>query len=301
MRILSIDGGGVRGLIPAMILNYIENKTGQPIWRLFDLIVGTSTGGLITLLLTAPDEYGYNKYSTDDVVEFYMGGEAKKIHKPFLIPFIHGYKYASKNFNQIVTSKFQDSILLDALTDVLITSYDVVGNQALFFDNKKYGNLRFSDVARATSAAPTYFQPYPLKDFVCVDGGIYANNPAMCAYAEALKTVKHNDIMLVSLGTGSVSKPLSYNKIKNWYPVQWAKPLIDCMMDGIDDTVSYQLNKIMDADKYFRFQIPLDGTSVTKLDNASEENMNNLYSITKGYIQQNWITRLDELCDVLIT
>src|SRR5204863_755766 len=100
--------------------------------------------------------------------------------------------------------------------------------------------------ARATSAAPTYFEALRLETatsaeyYSLIDGGMFANNPAMCAYAEVRRLWPEADVALVSLGTGQLTRPLPWSDIKNWGLVEWARPALDVVFDGVSDATDYQ-------------------------------------------------------------
>lgn len=297
IKILSIDGGGIRGLIPALILKEIEKRCQKQIPIMFDLISGTSTGGIIALLLNKPGVNKYAQYSTKDVVDFYQGEDAKKIFSKKIIPFFSGGKFPSKNIENVLENRFENCLLNDSLTNVLITAYETETRTPVFFNNKnnRYKNLLMKDVARSTSAAPTYFDPYNFSTFTCLDGGLFANNPAMCSYVEILKENPNKKILIVSLGTGTHTKPLYYNKIKRWNPLQWGLNIYDLVSDGINDTIEYQLKKILSKEDYFRFQIPLPEKDMN-MDNVSQENIEELITLTNKFIKNDFDKLIDELC-----
>ena len=95
-----------------------------------------------------------------------------------------------------------------------------------------------SVVARATSAAPTYFEPYQLGDQALVDGGVFAANPAMCAFAEVLRFRPAAEIVLLSLGTGQRTRKRSFEDVEDWGLLEWARPIIDVVFDGVSDAVT---------------------------------------------------------------
>jgi patatin-like phospholipase/acyl hydrolase len=153
------------------------------------------------------------------------------------------------------------------------------------------------DVARATSAAPTYFEAARIKSifgspYALVDGGVFANNPSLCAYAEVrgidFATVLNNpekpnkpsakDMLMISIGTGSVKRPYSYKEFKDAGVIQWIKPLIDIMMSGNAETVDFQLKKIYetlskkDCKDYYRIQPKLINSN-PEMDRADNENI----------------------------
>ena len=312
IRILSIDGGGIRGILPGQVLvsleKKIQQKTNNPNARIsdyFDLFAGTSTGGILTCALLAPDVIDPTrpKLTAQGAVDLYLkqGGEIfkKTTRKKFTSIFgLADEVYDEKNIEKVLKDVFGDIKLSQLLKPCFITSYDIFRRQAHFFaqhDAKENEGYDFPvvDVCRSTSAAPTYFEvskatsstgvEYPL-----VDGGVYVNNPSLCAYAEACSIFKKpggkvnvtaDDIFILSLGTGTEKKPYQYKKAKDWGKVEWIVPLIDIMMSGVSETVSYQLQQIYKAigrpDQYVRIQ-PIIGDADTEMDDATPTNLNAL-------------------------
>jgi uncharacterized protein len=128
-----------------------------------------------------------------------------------------------------------------------------------------------SDIARATSSAPTYFEPLELGPRALLDGGVFAVNPAMSALAEALRHSPGAEITLVSLGTGERTHKRPFDEIKDWGLVEWARPILDVVFDGSSDAVDYQVRHVL-GEGYWRFQTELTEAS-DDLDDASEENL----------------------------
>ena len=316
-RVLSIDGGGIRGIIPAMILAEIENKTGKRIAELFDFIAGTSTGGILSLGLVIPDENGKPKYTAEDLVGLYQENGTTIFSKDTWKRIRSGggvldERYSQAGIESVLDKYFGDAELKDVVTDVLITSYDLQSRRPFFFKSMKAKkdasrNHLVKFAARATSAAPTYFEPLKLETndkftyYSLVDGGIFANNPAMCAYAEVTRMDQH-DLLFVSLGTGEMSgQTIEHEKAKNWGVMEWIKPLIDVMMDGNSDTVAYQLQQIIDAQAhsdYFRLQASLTEDS-TQMDNVKDSNLRKLKIIAKDLISKE-SKAIDRICDCLL-
>jgi uncharacterized protein len=127
------------------------------------------------------------------------------------------------------------------------------------------------DAAHATSAAPSYFEPVSLEGFSLIDGGVFAANPAMCALAEVLRAREPHDVLLVSVGTGQQTRPLPWKKVRDWGALEWARPVIDILLDGQSDTVDFQARQVLEG-TYWRIQTELRRAS-DELDNASEENL----------------------------
>lgn len=315
-KVLCIDGGGIRGIIPAMILAEIEERTGKPISELFDFMAGTSTGGILSLGLTLPGEGGKPKYTANDLVKLYQDYGSKIFSKDTWkrIRSMGGTideKYSQEGIEWVLHKYFADAELKDVLTDVLITSYDLETRRPFFFKSMKAKenpdrNHPIWQAARATSAAPTYFEPLKvttddvLTYYSLVDGGLYANNPAMCAYAEVNK-MGWKDMTFVSLGTGEMSaQTIPHDKAKNWGVMEWIKPLIDVMMDGNSDTVAYQLQTIMGVlpdSEYFRLQAKLT-KDASAMDNVKTSNLRRLKIIASELITEE-SSKIDRICDAL--
>lgn len=318
IKILSIDGGGIRGLVPAILLAEIEKVTGKRIYEQFDFIAGTSTGGILSLLLTRP-----NPLPAVDLINIYLVDGAKRIfNKNLLTPLNYifkGDKYDCKGIESVLSEKLENYCLKDAIKPVLITSYETEGRNATFFNNydNKYCNLYLKDIARATSAAPTYFDPCKIiNKGTFIDGGVAANNPAMCAYIEVLKLLKKQGIdpdtkkiIVVSLGTGTATSSYYYEDMKKWTPLDWIKgPLISSFFDGNSNTVEYQLKQILPNEFYYRFQLQLPNEKdADRLDNTDEKYLDKLKNLTQKYIEEDvvngisigWASKLDCLCQEL--
>jgi patatin-like phospholipase/acyl hydrolase len=265
-KVLSIDGGGIRGIIPAMILAEIEDRTGKSVAEMFDLIAGTSTGGILALGLAMPGDGGKSKYKAEDLIEFYEKEGLRIFSRPagHRIDSLEGIaeeRYPSEGIEQVLAEYFGEVRLKDALTRILITSYEIQLRIPFFFrserakDSADY-DFPMTQVARATSAAPTYFEPAkveaedPVDYYALVDGGVFANNPAMCVYVEARRILEaedssDTDILVVSLGTGQLTDRLRYEEAAGWGLLGWARPIIDVVFDGVSDTVDFQLRELL--------------------------------------------------------
>jgi uncharacterized protein len=240
-KVLSIDGGGIRRIIPAMVLSEIEEQTGRQIAEMFDLIAGTSTGGILALGLTLPSDGGRPRYTAKDLIGLYEK-EGSRIfpqsvwHRIRSAGGVSEEKYPSEGVERVLQKYFAEARLKDALTRVFVTSYEIQLRAPFFFRSEKAKNEADYDfpmrqVARATSAAPTYFEPAkveaeedPVDYYALVDGGVFANNPAMCAYVEARNILEaqgldfpaETDLLVVSLGTGQLTDHLRYDEAAGW-------------------------------------------------------------------------------------
>jgi patatin-like phospholipase/acyl hydrolase len=312
-RILSIDGGGIRGILPGQILVALEAKLQKldknkdaRIADYFDLIAGTSTGGILTCMYLSPstENPGRPRFTAERAVELYLdrGDEIFDIsfwHKIKSGAGITDEKYSEKEIEEALDDYLGELKLSELLKPCLVTSYDIKNRKGHFFRSHKAKkdqayNFLVKEAARATSAAPTYFEVARVKAedkklYPLIDGGVFVNNPALCAYSEARsikfdefrEKPKASNMMILSLGTGGADKKYEYKKAKDWGAVQWIVPIIDIMMAGVADTVDYQLNQIYDAvgkpDQYVRLD-PKLYTADSGMDNASAENLDALKS-----------------------
>lgn len=319
-RVLAVDGGGIWGVIPALILAAIEEQTKRPISDLFDLLAGTSTGGIIACGLTKPGADGKPEKSAKDVVQLYAAEGTTIFPKTFLqglhLGAIRGAKYEAKGIESTLHKHFGDVRLKDAVKPVLIPSYDIEKQIPIFFKSEKAKvdptyDFLMRDVVRATSAAPTFFPPEkidtgdPLDYYALVDGGIVAGNPALCAYAEAIKMGKPaEEVVVVSLGTGEFRRPIKYADAVNWGQLEWAQPIIGIVLQGSNSTVDYQLRQFLEFDgpqqSYFRFQVEFGQD--TNIDDAGDANLKYLMDLARAYISQpDTADTLTRLCALLTT
>ena len=135
--ILSVDGGGIRGIIPAIILAEIEKRARKPISQIFDLMAGTSTGGIVVAGLCKKNDQGKPQYSANDLVELYQKYGPYIFKSSFfrrsILSWFNCAQYPYKNIESVLEKYFGDDILKNTLSKVLITSYDIHNNCPFFF------------------------------------------------------------------------------------------------------------------------------------------------------------------------
>jgi patatin-like phospholipase/acyl hydrolase len=308
INVLCIDGGGIRGIIPATILAELANKIGRPLHEVFDLIAGTSTGGIIALGIGAAARNG-QPFTPKELLQFYFDNGPAIFKATWYTPIWKWIrpKYSPRTLERVLKISFQDSELRDALTPLLISSYDLHAQLPFFFKSHMISrnltyNWKLREIARATSAAPTFFPPLKLahgrEEYVLVDGGVYVNNPAMAAYAEASRLypeAKH--FVIVAVGTGDRYDRLSYQHARRWGLLGWAKQIVPVMMDSVSEAVDYELNWIAQPNlgsKYYRLQPKLTEVS-NEMDDVSPGNMDGLRALAEKYIREK-SGLLDEIC-----
>ena len=332
-KILSIDGGGIRGIIPALILKKIEERTRKPIAELFDLVAGTSTGGILALGLTIPhpEDPTKPKFAASELVDLYKERGKQIFFEPTLerltqLDDMIRPKYSSIGREKVLTEYLGDTLVEDSLKEVLITSYDIQNRFPVFFTSEKdkeetegrefrkiCSGISMVEAAMATSAAPTYFEPYTVQTqhqtptsggkYALVDGGVFANNPTALALIETLTAYKEEEqeklnpeeVLVVSLGTGSLTRSYPYERAKNWGLLGWIQPLINIALDGTSEVVSIQLNQLLNESHYYRFQGFLDqGKGNDEIDKVDSRNLEELESLALQIIESN-SSRFDSL------
>ncbi len=308
IRVLSIDGGGIRGIIPAMILANLERQTGKPITEYFNAIVGTSTGAIIALGLTKPNPQSPEQplYSAAKMVEFYEH-EGPRIFPPRLrtlrrIWGLFTSRYSPGALESALDQYFGDSLLQDAVGRVIVSAYEIEERRHIFLDSSEYDTeLSFMrDVARAATAAPMFFPParVPIPDhsdhnikvkgyFALVDGAVFANNPAPYAYRVASQLTEEkmpgtvSDVLLVSLGTGGGHGPMLFDEAWHWGGIRWIDGLLNIVLSdpGIEEPLRIALKN-----NYVRFQPNLVGVS-NEIDDARPKNIRALKRAGEQFIR----------------
>lgn len=322
IKILAIDGGGVRGIIPCVFLDHLRkelNKHGNhtPYYKLFHVMAGTSTGSLISLLLTKPPEVLTDEERLSRLLYMYTHDIKEIFPKPKSefsqgIKQIFRPKYNGKKLKSLLRKTLKNYTLEDALTKLLIPAYDMCSMEPYLF---RHGNASTSsmnfflrDVGLASTAAPTYLPAANIKSltngqsFCFVDGGIFCNDPSLCAYSFAKKTFSHGKkYLIVSLGTGK--QPISYNcdKVKKWGALGWINPLnhvplVTAYMNSQVESEDLILDNMSDVVVY-RFQVSLNDIS-SELDDATAKNMDHLKGKAAALILSNK-SKIDRLVKVL--
>ena len=274
IRVLAIDGGGIRGVIPATALGEVERITRRPVRETFDYIVGTSTGGLLALSLARK-----NALSADAMWNVYQEFGPQIFRRGFRWSLLsmgqlNGPKFDVAALKRCAAACLGSSSMGEAATHAMVTAYDLKNRAPQFFSDYSTPSISMVDAALATSAAPTYFAPH--GDYV--DGGVCDNNPALSGVIEACKiencTVR--DCLVLSLGTGSVETVIDGKEASSWGLLTWAQKLPDIFMDGTSGLHEYHLRRLMPDANVCRLQCSVDG-ALAEMDNASDSNLSALH------------------------
>lgn len=263
-KILAIDGGGIKGIFPAAILTYLEEHCldGQPIGDYFDLIAGTSTGGIIALGLAAG-------LPAKSLLELYLeqGWQVfpPNRYKWFTRFRVHLFRnrYNRDNLDQLLRETLGDITLRESKYRLLIPSTEArYGDPSVFKtphhpDYYLDGDKQMAEVAAATSAAPTYLKPVIQDGYTLLDGGVWANNPTLMGLIEALTcfNIKRENINVLSIGCGESSFQIS--KVQTSGAGQWRwRGIIEVAMRYQSLTAVNQTGLLIGRDKVTRLNRP---------------------------------------------
>jgi uncharacterized protein len=308
--ILSCDGGGIRGLITAVMLERLEQKLQEqnpetPLKDYFDLIAGTSTGSLMVRAWLNRVRLGFSQ-------PIYDG---------------KGLEEVLRSDNVFGSMQFKD------LPPTLITSYDTYNRQAVVMVNTKpaYAHIPIWEVCRASAAAPTAFPAHlmsepnfiaaleqkgcaiPLnargqKAIPLIDGGIFANNPALCAVVDRLRwedKPESSDLTIASFGTGQNVKEIGLDAAREWGALEWLSPrkgipLLDTLFDGSSDVVDHAIQGLLPECNYHRFQPTLEADLPAF--QAGADNLSRMIEASDRYLNQPHVDqKLNQLAALLLS
>lgn len=313
-RILCIDGGGLRGVIPVLILQELERRmNGKRIHEMFDLIAGTSTGGLITCGLAVADGNNKPLYNLDNILSIYTN-RGKEIFpkKGFFgnlvtkVSSLTNPTYSAAGIDKVLRDLVDHKRIMNCVKPIFVTSYDLYNNEDIFFRTRTAAkdatcNVELYDVCRATSAGPTYLPAY-LGTFgnskrAYIDGGVYMNNPTVGAIVEVSKfhadpiynrpDLKFEDICVLSLGTGHYSADLAQKKVEGGGALNWVKPISDIMMQGVNQATSYEAEELLEDGQYLRLSINIYDEKRADMADSSDETRDYLIAETKNQVLNN--------------
>lgn len=305
IRLLALDGGGIRALLTCKVLEFIELRTGKRIHELFSLIAGTSTGGLLACGLTKPEPK-----TAAQMRDLYLKRGPEIFNRTWTesirkVGGLMGPKFGDQGIMRVLNEEFGDLRLKQCLTPTMLTAYETQIRKPVFFTSWANGENYMRDVCRASSAGPTYFAPAhfgeppaPLNTYV--DGGLICNNPSVVALTEAAKLfdVNRDNVLVLSLGTGSDEQPIDYEQCRTWGQLAWVRPLISIMMDGVSALNAHILSEILPPQNHIRIQAILAG-KMSEMDNVTPSNMAKLEGVGQKLVDMNR-ARLVALCDRLI-
>jgi patatin-like phospholipase/acyl hydrolase len=298
-RILSLDGGGIRGLVTCRWLEGVDAALAAagkgPLRERFDLFAGSSTGAMVACALglglpPAPiaELYRVHRHAI-------FPGIARRLWSRLGRTFEHGTsapRYDGRGLERVLQEVFGDARLGDLVKPTLVTAYDTIARTPVVFKSFKpeHAQLPVWEVCRASAAAPTYFPAHGMtfegRLHALIDGGVVANNPTACAIAEALRKDRGVDrsaeLVVLSVGSGERNRPIDLASAREWGALEWAIPIIDVLFDASSDSVDYIAHQLV-GDGYFRLQAELV-VGLDDLDDTSDTNLLALETLARDYL-----------------
>ena len=309
-RVLTVDGGGVRGVVAALVLAALEERAGRPVSELFDVVAGTSTGAVLVLGLVCPDRDGRPRWTARDMVDVFAQGGPSTFDRSawralwtldgFVAP-----KYSAREMEVQLRARLGDRRLSEALCEVVVPTYDLRRREPHLLTRssaRRRGDPLMRRVAVASAAAPTYFPPVPVLDAEVgerwlVDGGVCVNNPTLTAYAHVRRTCRGDDVVVLSVGCGRLTDDCATPRVRRGGALVWARPAIDVMLDGQEDAVDAEARVVL-GDGYWRLQVDLPD-SARRLDDGSLANMRTLQRAAERLLTEQGAL-LDAACERLL-
>lgn len=317
-RILSLDGGGIRGLMTAVWLHRLEDRLDGPLHQYFDLVAGTSTGAILACAVS-------RGISAKKIIDLYVErgrevfpGTADRLWSRLSRTFSEGLsapKYDGEGLEKALKAVFRTTLFRTLkVKPTLVTSYDTLTRTPVVFKNTqdRFQSIKVWEICKASAVAPSYF-PAHVTEIAgartpLIDGGVVANNPSACAIAEGIRIneerepdrrIPLDDFVVASFGTGQATRPISIEDAQEWGALEWAIPIVDVLFDGSADAADYISRQLIRSANYFRFQTVLH-EAYDDMDNADRTNIEALMRIATAYIDSSESQdRLDRLVERL--
>lgn len=276
----------MRGYLPASLLVELERRTGKPCCELFDLIAGTSIGGILAALLAAG-------VPAAETLKFFTEDGPKIFRRRWWRYFgMLGPRYTAEAIEEVLTRRFDT---LEVKTHLLIPAFDLKDHTPYFFKFAPFQNheVPLWQAARATSSAQIYFPAFrtflPSGEHVFWDGGNVANNPAVCAYAEAVRRWGSRGVQMLSLGCGSQGRAKESERrararsLVNAGALENGLATLTTLFEADGEEVDYQMNQFLGRN-YHRVQPVL--LQSLPLDDASPDGLLNLQDAAANALRQ---------------
>jgi len=311
-KVLSIDAGGIRGIIPAIILAEIETRARQPISNLFDFFVGTSTGGMLVLGLNRPDPTNCLRplcSATEVGWLFHEWGNRAFGRELSQADRLIVERSSEHGIEEMFREYFGNTRLSRSLRPTMVTAFDLVRGRPFFFHSAQAARNNSADVlmwqaARATTAVPRHFAPFRLPVSIApsldnheaclVDGSLFAGNPATSALAEARALFpEEDDFLLISLGCGEVSR--GFSPVDHLHKMK--RRLVDCSLTAQSACVDHQMRAFLPVQRYIRIQPELMPGS-DRIDDTSRDYLLNMEGVARETIVR-YSNVLDYIVDLI--
>ena len=313
--VLSLDGGGIRGLMTAVWLAKLEELLKDSVRDYCHILAGTSTGAILACAVASG-------IPAKDIVKLYQS-EGRRIFPASLSRgwsrltrvFDQGFsapKYSADGLQEVLQHTFQQKRMSDvpAHLCLLVTTYNTLTRQATVLKSTSSPgrDMLMWEAAKSSASAPTYFPAHVATlngaNAPLIDGGVVANNPTLCGIAEAVKggverkPIPLEQIVVGSFGTGESTRSISIREAMTWGALEWAIPIIDVLFDGAADATNHVASHLIGDERYVRLQCRLE-KAYDDMDNADKTNLNALVNLANEYLAQEGLKKLEKLTNLL--
>lgn len=332
--VLCIDGGGIRGLVPARILQDIEERTGKPIAELFDLVGGASTGALIASGLTVPSETDPSKpkFSAKEMKDFYLTDGPKifpEYHFKTIRKLSSNVMYDPKPLDDVLQRCLGDAKIKDSLTHLMIPATDIKNFRPVWINHVKgqkdtspegWDSMLARDAVRGATTVPTYFpakycsttpnedMPNVTHRHALIDGGFFAGTALRRLLTQARKLAPPDaEIVVLHIGTGNIDHSISPEEFNKLGPIglvtkENGSLLLSLIVhmtgkDVLEDIRNEIGDRLITLDGRINPEDPVNSPSAS-LDDATEKNLKKLERFAEQIIRDN-AADVEKLCEIL--
>jgi len=332
IRILSIDGGGILGLTTVISLRELERRLGSPLREHFDVVAGTSTGSILAVAVAAGiDLERVERLYHDRGPDIFRGGVLDSFGRVFTQG-VSRPRYGDAGLRDALREELcidGEPITFGDLDPrrgggaplTMVTAYETITRKAwIFKSNREYlEHVEAWEIVKGSSSAPTYFPGHVVsltvprrpgsaemrhRRFSLIDGGVFANNPAACALAEAAREQRADGglfadrpaaFVVASFGNiRNADDPISGDEAEEWGALEWVNPkrgvpILGVMMDGSLETTQYICESLVPTGSFSRFELEVDAREDHKMDDASEKHLAELTALANAYLSQDGV------------
>jgi len=316
--IISIDGGGVRGIIPVAILNYLERRIQDiqgdsriRIGNLVDFVAGTSSGATLGALMLLPSgtKSPWAKYDMKEITDIYMDLLERFFktdfkHKVKTLWGLKGPKYSEDQMEESLLQYFDHYKMEQLIKPCLITGYDISKREIILYSNlkdDKYNSYYIKDIIRSAISIPSIFYPSHFQEGtdvnIVIHGDLFSSNPSMLAITESYRAEifqeDFSEIYFLSLGTGldhELKRKFLYEEARKWGKEDWLIPILDIVTSASQKYTEKQAKTTFESQKslenYHRINPEIFYSGGSALQANKEEVMNCIKDALR-YIENN--------------
>ena len=281
-KILSLDGGGVRGIASVIFLKELEKETGKKVFDIFDFFIGVSAGSLNILQLCL------NKMSCSELENFWSRDNlSMSMTRSFWSQaiFLNSKpKYGNGTKSELLNTYFQDQLISASEKPAVVLAYDVEKRKPRLIASYDKSNITAVNSVNSSSAAPLYYPTVKVDDGSwLIDGGVVANNPSLIGYNEARKYFNTDKIKVFSIGAGINRQSIDGKSSAEWGPIGWLRN--DILGILLESQFDHEILFDLIGENYLRVNSAIRNIN-SALDDYSEDNLKNIRKMGLDWWQE---------------